>query len=111
MQQISLFLSKLMREQAVPTDRVMASVCMVRHHLWQSQAWLPKLHVVPSAMFGREANKTLQLAEMPISVLGRWQGCFNKAVNSDSQQHHNLGHPSWLQWLQVTLGFVWMPTK
>ncbi len=39
-QQVSLLLAKLMKEQVVVTGRAMASLWMVRRHLWLSQSWL-----------------------------------------------------------------------
>ena len=70
-QQVSSLLVKLIREQAVATGRAMASLWMVRRHLWLSQsqlqgedrACLLRLPVAPSALFGPDASKLLQQAQ------------------------------------------------
>ncbi|KAM3588091.1 uncharacterized protein V6R79_021034, partial [Siganus canaliculatus] len=70
-QQVSSLLVKLVKEQAVAMGRAMASLWMVRRHPWLSQsrlqgedrACLLRLPVVPSALFGPDANRMLQQAQ------------------------------------------------
>ncbi len=60
-----------MKAQAVATGTAMAFLWMVKRHLWLSQsqfqgedrACLLRPPVVPSAMFGQDANKMLQEAQ------------------------------------------------
>ena len=74
---MSSLLAKLMKEQAVVTGRALASLCMVRRHLWLSQsqlqgedrACLLRLPVVPSAMFGPDAKVMLQQAQEAVYML------------------------------------------
>lgn len=66
----SLFLSSIMKEQAVATGRALASFWVARRHLWLSQSQLQQgdrdclvqLPVEPSAMFGPNAAQLLQQA-------------------------------------------------
>ncbi|XP_053190141.1 uncharacterized protein LOC128373962 [Scomber japonicus] len=116
-QQVSSLLAKLMKEQAVATGRALASLCMVRRHLWLSQsrlqgedrARLLRLPVVPSAMFGPDAKAMLQQAQEARQCAKEMSGMLRWGVASRFHQPHSQDPLNQDLLLPVIYGSVWRP--
>ena len=105
-QQVSPLLAKLMKEQAVATGMALASLWMVRYHLWLSmsgedQVCLHRLPVVPSAMFGPDANNMLQHTQDVHQCAWEMSGMLWQGPEQHVPTAPWAG-PSWLWWPQVT---------